>query len=397
MALIHLESKPLFHGEKHLINGLRCSVCLKTFRAEISEEIKSKPKYDPSCYASLVYHHYGAGLPMYRIQRIQAAQGVPLAGSTQWDLINRFAKASLLPIFEVLEKIAAQSSCFFWDDTNNKLLSIKKTSKNCYTTVITGVTGDTKIHLFYTSESYAAKNADRLLSKRKVATPFFSMTDAMQNNFPSTTNESLLARWIICFCLVHGRRRLYEICDTFPREADFVLKCITEVYANESICLQKQMSDIERLKYHQIHSKPIMDALHIWMNNIMLYPKSNFETNGPLGQAIAYWLKRWDSLTQFLSVLGAPIDNSLSERLVKYAKLYIKNSYFYRTPHGARVGDACMSIIFTCEANHINPYEYLLVLSRNSEHVQSDPEAWMPWSYKATINATTGPPLQQAC
>jgi len=158
IALIQLESNPLFYGQKHLIAGLRCTLCQKVFRAEVPETISNKPKYDPSCYASLVYHHYGAGLPMYRIQRIQLAQGVPLAASTQWDLINQFTRASLLPIFEVLEKQVAESNKFFWDDTNSKLLSIQQKGKNCYTTVITGMQGDQKIHLFYTSQHYAAKN-----------------------------------------------------------------------------------------------------------------------------------------------------------------------------------------------------------------------------------------------
>ena len=35
------------------------------------------------------------------------------------------------------------------------------------------------------------------------------------------------------------------------------------------------------------------------------------EPNSGLGRAIGYMLKRWDTLTRFLSVPGAPLDNNI--------------------------------------------------------------------------------------
>lgn len=392
---IRLTSQPLFTGTKHLQEQLRCNLCQTIFKAPVPKEVVNKPKYDDSCYASLIYYHYGSGLPLYRIQRTQAAQGVPLATSTQWGMIETFTRNTLYPVFNVLEDLCAQSSHLFWDDGHNKILSLPKKSKHCYTTVITGKLEGKIIRILYTNEKQAGKEIEGMLGNRKINKPFFSMTDALQNNFPKKTSDQLLAFWVVCFCLVHGRRRFYELCDSFPVEAKFVLKCLTEIYANEANCKRQNLSDQERLIYHQTHSKPIMEALHVWMNNQLLYFKNTVESNGPLAQAIAYWLKRWDHLTQFLRVAGAPIDNSISERLVKCTKLYIKNSYFYKTSNGARIGDVCMSLIFTCESNGINPHEYLLVLRANQVAVQANPDAWLPWNYKQTMS-TADPPLQKA-
>ena len=46
---------------------------------------------------------------------------------------------------------------------------------------------------------------------------------------------------------------------------------------------------------------------------------------------------RWTELTQFLRVPGAPLDNNVTERILKMAILHRKNSLFYRTQRGADV------------------------------------------------------------
>ena len=61
------------------------------------------------------------------------------------------------------------------------------------------------------------------------------------------------------------------------------------------------------------------------------------EPNSGLGGAIHYMLKRWDRLTRFLSVPGAPLDNNVTERGLKTAILHRKNSLSYKTLAGARV------------------------------------------------------------
>ena len=67
------------------------------------------------------------------------------------------------------------------------------------------------------------------------------------------------------------------------------------------------------------------------------------EPNSGLGRAISYLLKHWEKLTLFLRVAGAPLDNNICERALKKAILHRKNALFYKTCHGAHVGDIFMS------------------------------------------------------
>ena len=75
-------------------------------------------------------------------------------------------------------------------------------------------------------------------------------------------------------------------------------------------------------------------------------------------------LKHWEALTNFLRVAGAPIDNSLCEQAIKVAIRHRRNSLFYKTFKGAKMGDCLMSVIHTAAKNNINIFDYLNTLQR---------------------------------
>ena len=104
-----------------------------------------------------------------------------------------------------------------------------------------------------------------------------------------------------------------------------------------------------------------------------------------LGGAISYLLKRWERFTLFLRVPGAPLDNNLCERALKKAIRHRRNSLFYKTRHGAHVGDVFMSLIHTCELCEVNPFDYLTELDRHADRAGANPRAWLPWNYRKTL------------
>ena len=90
-------------------------------------------------------------------------------------------------------------------------------------------------------------------------------------------------------------------------------------------------------------------------------------------------------LTLFLRQPGRPDRQQLVERALKKAILHRKNSLFYKTLNGARVGDLFMSLIHTCELNGANPFDYLTELQRHAEELKRSPSEWMPWNYRETL------------
>jgi transposase len=112
---------------------------------------------------------------------------------------------------------------------------------------------------------------------------------------------------------------------------------------------------------------------------------SRVELNSGLGDTFEYLLKRWDKLTLFLRIPGAPIDNNICERVLKMTIRHRNNSLFYRSQRGARVSDIYMALIYTAELHGENPFEYLVALLVHSAAAAADPATWLPWTFRATL------------
>ena len=100
-----------------------------------------------------------------------------------------------------------------------------------------------------------------------------------------------------------------------------------------------------------------------------------------------YLQRQWQRLTLFLRQPGAPIDNNACERALKKAILHRKNSMFYKTRIGARLGDLFMSIFYTCQLNKINPLHYMNTVCEHHAEVVDNPEQWLPWNYQQAVSA----------
>jgi hypothetical protein len=111
------------------------------------------------------------------------------------------------------------------------------------------------------------------------------------------------------------------------------------------------------------------------------------EPNSSLGKAISYMQGHWETLTQFLSIPGAPMENNLAERVLKLFIRQRKNSLFYQNPHSAYIASVLTSLIATCIYTGVNAVAYLVALQENRREVFSDPAAWLPWAY-ATSRAS---------
>jgi hypothetical protein len=160
-------------------------------------------------------------------------------------------------------------------------------------------------------------------------------------------------------CLVHARRNFFELIQHEPEETRLPLKLISEVYAFESKF--SSLLPAERLLQHQRNSGPLMEQLLAFCQRGTYRRGKNEE----ITKAFAYVVKHWDRLTGFLKFEGAPLDNNEAERTLKRAIRHRRNSLFYRTEHGAAVGDILMSLIATVIANGQNPVAYLTAALRN--------------------------------
>ena len=379
---IRLEGQPLVSGKRYQVMGSRCHLCSKIFKPAIPSEIKQAPKFSPSAISSIAMAHYSNGLPFYRIAKWQHNCGVPLPDATQYDEMAKLSKG-VLPVVQCLRQLSANSDLFYYDDTPFKVLN----GRNAHGTAIISQSGGHSIYLFCVGEPIAGKEVSKLLKSRQVAANFITMTDASRQNQLSEVDETLLSRAVIAYCLVHGRRKFYDLLEDYPPTCQFVIESIAKVYRYEAHCQKEKLIPSQRLAYHQQHSSPVMEALKVYLMNLWHY--GGIEHNSTLGKAVKYMLTRWTFLTRFLSVEGCPLDNSLCERAIKNLIRYRKNSLFYKTQAGAECGNVLMSLIYTAIHNGINAFDYLNALQLHKEAVALSPQDFFPWNYQTTLDTLT--------
>jgi transposase len=234
------------------------------------------------------------------------------------------------------------------------------------------------ICLYYSGRAHAGENLAALLAHREAALePPLVMSDALSRN---EIDESLVIR---CHCLAHGRRQFSDIEEVFPSECRVVLDVIKQVFDHDEAAREQQISPEARLAYHQLYSQPLMDALKAWLDKQL--EDRLVEPNSSLGQAIAYMQHHWQTLTRFLSIPGAPLDNNLVERALKLFIRQRKNSLFYRSEHSAYIASVLTSLIVTCIYAGANVVDYFVALQEHRREVFADPSAWLPWTYQASL------------
>src|SRR5271155_3882982 len=310
--------------------------------------------------------------------------GIPLPAATQWEVVEEAAEL-LKPARDELIRQAAQGEVIHNDDTSMRVLRLAREPSDERTGVFTSGIVSTgqgwKIALYFTGRQHAGENlADVLQQRAQHAGPPIQMCDALSRNVPKLAAgvDILLAN-----CLAHGRRQFVEVAANFPDECRYVLELLGEVYGHDAEARDRGLKPEERLHFHQEHSGPVMEKLHGWLE--AQFAERKTEPNSGLGKAITYLLRHWKALTTFLREAGAPLDNNLCERALKRAVRHRKNALFYRTLHGAEVGDLFMSLIHTCELSDANPFDYLTQLQRHAHELVGDPSEWMPWNYRETL------------
>jgi len=376
-------------GKVYQMQRLRCNLCGEIFKATAPEGIGDE-KYDAASGAMIALLKYGSGMPFNRIEQLQASLGVPLAASTQWEIVEQVADR-IYPVYLEFNYQAAQGDVVHNDDTTMKVLELIKENekqdslerKGIFTTGILSTTDDRQIALFYTGRQHAGENMTDLLRQRQShRPPPIQMCDALPRNIPEKL-ETILAN-----CLAHGRRKFVDVAVNFPDQCQYVLETLGKVYETDKIAKERQMSPGHRLSFHQHRSSRAMKDLKSWLNQQL--DQNKVEPNSGLGQAISYMLKHWKPLTAFLRIRNAPLDNNICERALKKAILHRKNALFYKTEHGAQVGDLFMSMIHTCNLAKVNPFDYLTALQEHSPDLVRHPDKWMPWNYTSQAGLLSG-------
>ena len=390
-VFVRFEGNPPITATVYETENLRCALCGALFEAPLPDGVKAQ-RWDETAKSMAALLRYGFGVPHFRQEKLQEALGMRIADSTLQERSEEVADCGY-PVYRELERMAAAGEILNLDDTTCRILELIRENKKLdpdkdrvgiFTTALVAKNGEHEISFFWSGRRHAGENLEQLMNKRPDGMPPpILMVDGSSRNIP----ENLKA--ILANCLTHGRRQFIDLERNFPVEIAHVINEIACLYRNDAITQELAMTDEERLRYHQAHSAPVIERLKLWCRDQIESKKT--EPNSGLGKAIHYLEKRWTELTVFLRVPGAPLSNDIVERLIKRCVLHRKNSLFYKTLHGAALGDVLMTLIHTTIGDGKNPFEYLTAIQLNRTEVLRAPSAWLPWNYEATLAELRSP------
>ncbi len=184
-------------------------------------------------------------------------------------------------------------------------------------------------------------------------------------------------------CWAHARRRFVDASKVLPAgkrgRAHEALDLIGKLYAIEKDA--RELNDTDRLAQRQSRSRPVIDELRRWLDQVL----TTVPPSTVLGGALGYLHRQWPRLIGYLQRGDLPIDNNPAENAIRPFVVGRKAWLFSDTPAGARASALIYSLVETAKANGIEPYLWLrqvlraLPTASTVEHF----EALLPWNLNA--------------
>ena len=338
-------------------------------------------------------------LPLYRQAGMLARQGVTLDRSTLASWVGR-ACWWLTPLHDLVLSTVLSSPKLFADDTTLPVLDPgrgrTKTGRLwCYAVDDRpwGGPADPAAAYVYSEDRKGERPAGHLAGFRGVL-----QVDGYAG-FKRLAGERADGSVRLAFCWAHMRRPFYEFFTaTQSPLAGEVLARIRELYAIEAEIRGHPAEHRARVRHDR--SRPIVDALHIWLQD----HAGRVSAVSDLAKAIRYALRHWDGLRVFLDDGRVEMDTNVVERAISPKRAAFaaephtatrKNALFAGSDGGARHWAVAMTLIQTAKLNGVEPMAWLtdvlqrVVSGRTKAH---ELHSLLPWNWRANNDADSPAP-----
>jgi transposase len=329
----------------------------------------------PGLLAHLIVSKYSDHLPLYRLERIYARQGVVLKRSTLSDWLG--ACASLLqPLYELMIGVLLQSRALHTDDTPVKMQD--PVTHQLSTARLWGYLGDAAhpYNVFDFTVNRKRDGPQQFLANYQgyLHADAFSGYDRLYLPEPQTA----AARIIEVACNAHARRKFYQARGSDDLRAHQALAYYGQLYELERAA--RDFSAEQRLQMRQELAVPILEKFRVWLQEQRpaVLPRS------PLGEALGYALNNWSALIRYTEAGFLAIDNNVAEREMKQIAIGRKNWLTVGSPRGGETAAVLLSFTSTCARLAVEPWGYLQdILSRLPGTAAGQLEELLPQRWQA--------------
>lgn len=282
--------------------------------------------------------------PIYRQIEIFKREGIALSPATVAGWIESTARL-LEPLYDLLVKYVLAAFYLQVDETRLQVLDRKEKGKSSRGWIWAYHAPLLRLVMFDYAEGRGKENPAHHLRQFKG----YLQTDgyAVYDGFGLLPGVTLVSCW------AHSRREFFEAKDYDLPRGEHVLNEIGRLYTLEQTI--KTLSPAERYARRQEISVPILESLHVWMQQAYteVLPQS------PIGKALAYSLKRWKKLLAYTAAGELEIDSNLVENAIRPIALGRKNYLFAGSHESAKRIAMLYSLLQSCKKNGMEPYSWL--------------------------------------
>jgi len=319
-------------------------------------------------------------LPLYRQAQMLARQGIAIDRATLSNWVGR-ACWWLTPLYELVLGTVLSSEKLFADDTTLPVLDPgrgrTKTGRLwCYAVDDRPWRGPSHPAAAY------VYSEDRKGERPAVHLARFAGVLQVDGyaGFKRLAGDRADGSVRLAFCWAHMRREFFQFhASTKSPLAAEVLARVAALYAVEAE-IRGHPAD-HRQRVRQQRSRPIVDALHVWLREHV----DRVSGASDLAKAMRYALRHWPGLIAFLDDGRIEMDTNVVERAIRPHTLTRKNALFAGSDGGARHWAIAMTLIQTAKLNGVEPMAWLTeVLERivAGGTKIGDLPALLPWNWQ---------------
>jgi transposase len=308
----------------------------------------------PSTLALVLANKYVDGTPLYRLEQALARANVSISRGALGNWVIRSVDLHLLRLYEALKQKLRSQPVIHGDETWVQVLKEDgrdAQAKSFMWVYRSGRDSEQPIVVFDYQPGRGQQHPQAFLGDYRGL--------LMSDGYDAWRT---LDGAIHLGCMAHARRKFTDALKARKKPGGpplQALKFFEALYEVERLARQTPGEGETRADYtlrlRQQHSLPVLAAFKTWLDD--LAPKVLPESF--TGKAISYAQNQWDYLIRYTSNGLAPIDNNLLERDIRPFVTGRKSWLFSDTVAGAKASAVIYSLVLTCRACGVEPYDWL--------------------------------------
>jgi transposase len=304
--------------------------------------------------ATVMVGKFVDGTPLYRMEDVLARSGIDVGRGTLGHWVIKPTELHLSRLYEAMSAILLTQALIHGDETTVQVLKEpgkSAQSKSYMWTYRSAQDSEQPVVLFEYQPGRGQEHPQLFLA---------GYTGMLMSDGYSAWRTVKHATHY--GCAAHARRKFNDAFKAQKKpdgRAKQGLEFFRALYEVERLARGELPEGQTRIDYthrlRQQHSVALLAAFKTWLDEQepKVLPKSL------IGKAISYTLNQWTYLSRYVENGLAPIDNNLIERDIRPFTTGRNSWIFNDTVAGAKASATIYSLMLTCRACNVEPFEYL--------------------------------------